>query len=259
MRKLLLPLLVLSLAFSAAFVACGDDDDDDKGEKATATATASPRATERAGGQQGGRAGNIADLKSFEYQMTITGLADLVGALGAAPGAGAPPSGEFKVKGAYKAPDRASFTMTIAGQELSSVVIGKDQWVKIGGTWLGPTPADGDAKDSVLAIAFWDKGFQTEGADIRCPDAKSEKVNGVDAQRCTLDTKDIRKLAEALGEDADFGELKDFKLDVWLAKDGGYPVRFEFTAVDSKTNKPIGLKFELTNINGDVKIEAPRT
>lgn len=253
MRKWLLPLLLVSLAFTALAVACGDDDDDkDKGndEGAKATATAAKASDQKSGG------GKIADLKSFEYEMSIAGLGNLIGAPGGAGPGGV--AGEFSVKGAYKAPDRASSTIKIAGQELSNIVIGKEQWLKVGGSWIGPTPADDTAKDNVLAIAFWDEGFQSDGGNISCPDAKTEKLNGVEVRHCTLDAKDIAKLAAATGETADFGDLNNIKIDAWLAKDGDYPVKFEFTGTDKTTKKPVGVKFELKNINGDVKIDPPK-
>lgn len=254
MRKLLSPLLVLTLALGAALIGCGGGDDGKKSDQAPAAS-----ATEKGGGAATSK---LANLKGFEYDMTISGFGELLGAAGGtSPGtAGPAASGEFKVKGAYQAPDRSSFTLNLGGQELSNVIIGKDQWVKVGGTWLGPTPASGDAKESVLAIAFWDDSFGTKGGILSCANAKNEKVNGVDAQHCGLDTQDVRKLADAFGRDSvDFGDLRDFKLDVWLAKDGGYPVRFEFSGTDSKANKPIGLKFELRNVNGNVRIDAPKS
>lgn len=256
MRKVLFPVLLTMLALAAVFAACGDDDDASSPETAATRQSGESTAAASSGGSDRGLIGN---LRSFEYEMSFSGMADLIGSVGGGTGS-APNAADVKITGAYKSPDRSTFTMNLGGQELTNIIIGAQQWVKIGTTWVGPTPAGESAKDSVLAIALWDEGFKSNAPDFRCPDAKVEKVNGVDARQCSMDEKTIRQLASAFGEDnLDLAEMKDSKFDIWLAKDGDFPVRFRFTATDRQTNKPIAVVMDLKNVNGDVKIDPPKT
>src|SRR5437773_2251887 len=124
-------------ALAAVLAACGDDDNANKTNDAGAaqSAAATTVATKPSGGASataaasnaGSGSGRIADLRSFEYEMSFTGLTELIGAVSGT-GTAPPNAGEVKIKGAYKGPDRASFTMNLGGQELTNVIIGNQQW-----------------------------------------------------------------------------------------------------------------------------------
>ncbi len=238
----LLGMTLLVSVMAMAFVACGDDDDSDDSGGSGGSSAGSPAAS-------GGAVtpANFSKLKSYEFDMTLTGVsADFV------PSAqGAAPPEKVEMSGAFIAPDKMRFTMKLRGEELAVVVIGKDQWVKLGGSWVGPQP--GGQAESVIG----DLGDGIASSNVKCENAKPEKVNGVDALRCSLSQGDIEKIAKSANPGS-ATDVSDTKVNLWIAKDGGYPVKLEFTAKDKKTSKDIGVKFELKNVNGNVKIDAPK-
>lgn len=273
-------MLVAVLALGLVAVACGDDDDDDdnggdapastresdSGDDSDATQEADDEPTKEAGDNAddngGGASGTLRDVESFEYELVFEGdIAGLAQAFG--PGAGGAeglPEGELKMTGAFAAPDRARLTVGIGDETLfGTIVIGDEQWVNFAGSWIGPTPADGPAGDSVLAFDFVE-GFDQEG--LNC-DGDSEKVNGVDAIKCSIDSEDIaalQSLFATLGEDANPSDIpEDFEFEIWIAEDGGFPVRMSFSGTDPETDSKIAVTMNITNIGGDVTIEPPQT
>lgn len=273
LRKLWLSLLAAIMALSLVAIACGDDDDDDDDDNGGGTATATATAPVDDDADDGDdddddddsagvvTGGSLTDVTSFEYELVFEGdLADLASAFAPTGDAADIPEGELRMSGAFKAPDRARFEINIGDEALLGVVvIGAEQWLNIGGQWIGPTPADTPADENVLAFDFAED-FDTEG--LKC-EGDSEDVNGVEAVRCSLSREDLDELADVLaafGEDVDSSEIpEDFEFEVWVAKDGGYPVRVSFGGTDPTTGANLGFTMNISNINGDVEIEPPTT
>ena len=118
------------------------------------------------------------------------------------------------------------------------------------GDWFS-VPGEGFVED------FFDEGFinPEDIAEIpenaRCDDA-TQMVNGMETIHCVFDQSEITDFKEANGE-------------IWIAEDGGYPVKFTLMATDpinAERDTPIesgtiNLRFELIELNTDFEIILP--
>jgi len=93
-----------------------------------------------------------------------------------------------------------------------------------------------------------------------------ESVNGVVSLRYSIgqaDIENLRNLGAILGQEGDTQDLpEEFNIDLWLAEDGGWPVRMTMTAKGAAdTGGDINLDFSLdiTDVNDqDTKVEPPQ-
>lgn len=199
-----------------------------------------------------GQIGPLSQLHSFEYEMTLTGFAQLTSQLTGSSSTNQ--SSEIQASGAYREPDRSRLMLHIGNQEIANVVIGDRQWVKYEGSWRNPIPANDAARRTLLS--FWDQALGS-GLTAVCPQGDTEKVNGVQTRRCELGPDDVKRFLQQFAGDDVPGALKDVTVRVWVAEKGSYPVRFDYSAKDAQTNQPFVVKFELKNVNGDIKIDPP--
>ena len=102
--------------------------------------------------------------------------------------------------------------------------------------------------------------------DLGGLEAGEETTNGVATLHYHLDETDITRLAEFFGEDVE--EMWDFEgapeevtFDLWLARDGHWPVRMEAGASgkdDEGNDVSLSIFMEISDLNDpDIKIEPP--
>lgn len=118
------------------------------------------------------------------------------------------------------------------------------------GEWFS-VPGEGFVED------FFNDGFMDpeDIAEIpenaRCDEA-TQMVNGIETTHCRFDQTEATEFKEANGE-------------IWIAVDGGYPVKFLLEATDPINDDPdapiesgtVNLSFELLELNTDFTIELP--
>ncbi len=140
-------------------------------------------------------------------------------------------------EGDYESPDRHAFVHTVASGDDALrrrlVLIDNRAWVKTGG---GPwrTAAVGDAAVvELLGTAFSParEGFlggeryeEVRDAARRLP-ATEERVNGVPTYHYRVSEAGLEFFETFLVDKALLANAEDFSWDLWLAQDGGWPVR----------------------------------
>lgn len=212
--------------------------------------------------------GSLGDLNSYRYslKMEIRGLESLwaegMEGLGGAEPAAMPETLTLEVTGAFVAPDKAEARMRIGGlaDELTMTVIGDQQWMKMGELAMGPTDFEGDLSDMSLAHAMWG-GFSEEAGALTCTSEKKETVNGVPSRYCGIDKAAFEQLASLFGSTEGMGEIEELSLDLWLAEDGGWPVRLraEVAGTDEAGQEVAAkLEMDITDVNEDIDIKPPR-
>lgn len=200
----------------------------------------------------------FADLESYRFTIEVQGeLDDPEGDLGELSELGSVTIA-FQSEGAFVAPDRLQLSCEgdFLGFDLSEdvIIIGEQSWVRNSQT--GGEFVEGMAQfcGPDLSPAGFTEDFDAD--DLAALEGTVETVNGVEAVRYDLDQSFLEQLAALAGAFGDPGDLDDFedlpedfafRLVLWLARDGGWPVRFEFELSGSEG----GGSFEL-QARGDV-------
>lgn len=287
-----LPLLIVIGLLGLLLMGCAGGDDEPSGQSAAAR---SPVAA------PGGSVADLPcevpdDIKSYRFtmrmKMDIPGLEEALEELGGVEGfEGTIPTGELggeedgfeemgevfvgllgamlggltdiSVEGAFVAPDRIEARMKLGDLELTSITIGDREWTRLGDMdWEESTAEEG-------GMTFTNdlcEGFNYP--EVTALDAREETKNGVDTLHYHLDESDITRLDDYFG--GDLGDMWEFEdapeevsLDVWLAKDGNWPVRMEVEASgeDEEGNEvSLSIFMEVKDLNdSDIKIEPPIT
>lgn len=204
--------------------------------------------TDSASSLDGGAAA-LSNLTSFKFKMTVVGgdLSD--NTLSSLPNA--PTDGVFKVSGTYiLVPDTAA-DITVAGC-LHEISVGGSDYQDPGaqGSFTQsdtPSPLVDQLSPSAVYSAFdFTTGFALVASGSTDP-AGTDHYQAGDA---------------ALVEFASVSGVQDasWTADVWVARDGGYPVRISIVATTSATNKTVVYErsFDLTDVNAATnKVTAP--
>ena len=256
-----LPLLFPCL-FALLLVACGG------GGKANETATATPKAAAASPAastpsDDGGvtpegetPAAPVSDpfgsLESYRYQMELSGD----GATG------------VTIKGAVEAPDGISMDFYLSDSDTpvnSIIMIGTQAWAKnsIAGQWESVDIAEAEGQVSgLLPKDFWGD-FPVDKIVGVSSDEGEETVNDVKAQhyQITDTTGDtLAKLAELFGGADQGGQPEKFSMDLWLAADGGWPVKATIGATFPAGSEitQASISWEVTDANNsDISIQPP--
>ena len=249
---------VVILLAGSLLVACGGGGKEeeaarDKAPEAAATAAATPE--EGAAGVTSGPAEAFAKLESYRVNMRLT----MEGTTAEGPGALA-----LNLEGAFVAPDRSQTHLNarVGDTELEeeSISVGGQTWVKTGDNWVEGEPQ--------LQLSDFSPGSLLEelGPDqLRVLKPSKETINGVDTLRYSIDQADIetlRSLGALLGQDGSLENLpEEFNVDLWLAEDGGWPVRVTMTArgvMDNGNEMSLDFSMDVTDVNDPgIKIEPP--
>jgi len=233
------------------------------------------------GGLGGGAEGEVAascdsisEIQSYRYSINLkldSPAFDQTPAQGAtSSGTPAPPLSAFaealealfsdlKLEGAYRAPDRTQVVMRFKGEELELREVGEQSWIRVGAAWQ---QQDAAQEETILTPDVVCKDIVEEIApSLAKVDPERETVNNVETEHFRLDRADVKRLPELLGAgpETDLPDL--FQVDVWLAREGRFPVRLDIGAQDTdEQGNPIGLSLfmEFRDLNDPgIAIEPP--
>lgn len=209
---------------------------------------------------------SIASLNSYKYSIKMSGtggpLEDITGELSGLGGSNSNLS--FEIAGAYIRPDKAQTSIKFGDLETSTVIVGNQQWSTFGGMTSGPTPATAtDVADANFLADFWtDDDLGSAIKEFKC--GNKENVNGVSATKCTLDKAGFEKQAaetDGFLGNIDVSTLSTANVDVWIA-DAGHPVRMRMDVAGKDADSQdfnFKVEMEVTEVNGNFQIEAPKT
>jgi hypothetical protein len=193
------------------------------------------------------------DIKSFRFEMTMKAnlpttpeaetpeseepLGDFLGALSGL-------MGDMKMEGAVIAPDRSSMVMTVGGHEFGSFVqIGSQQWMKVAGLTDWTEEPASDEGFLFSPMDFCETAEEDLSSELSGLEGEEETVNGIETVHYHLDQADLTFFQEFLGGTEDLPS--EFNMDVWLAKDGEWPVRMSFEA-SGEDDEGQSLSFEVS-------------
>lgn len=272
-------LLSLLLALTLVAAACSDDDDEGVAAGAEAGGQTSTAAAQASTQTPPPTLAPPAALKSFRYDFTM----ELSGAA-ASEGSGLP-SGlsidlelEIEMSGAVISPDREQSKLTadlgFLKLDMETIRIGDRVWTRqSGGEWQEQTASLGDlgfdfsvSPLDLLGADETGSGFETLRSVLGGLDGENERVNGIDAVRYDLTSEQFTQafpsggLPGGLSQGAPEGTLEDMKVQLWIARDSGVPVRIviEATTGEGPDEGTMRLELNLTDINSsEIEIEPP--
>ncbi len=270
-------LLSALLALAVVAAACGDDDDEGVAADAEAGVPASTAAAQAPAQAPPPTLAAPAALKSFRYDMTM----ELSGS--AASGGSGLPSGvsldlKIAMSGTVIPPDREQSKLTadfgFLKLDMETIRIGDRVWTRqSGGEWQEEAAGLGelglDFSISPVDLLGADEtggGFETLRFVLGGLGGVNERVNGVDAVRYDLTSEQFTQafpsggLPSGLSEGAPEGTLEDMKVQLWIARDSGIPVRMviEATAGEGADGGTMRLDLNLSDLNSsEIEIEPP--
>jgi len=248
---------VAILLAGGLLVACGGGSKEEEAarDKAPEAATAAATPEEGAAEVTSGPTEAFAKLESYRMNMRLM----MEGTTAEEPGALA-----LDLEGAFIAPDRSQTHVNarVGDIELEeeSISVGGQTWVKTGDNWVEGEPQ--------LQLGDFSPGSLLEELgpdDLRLLKPSKETINGVDSLRYNIDQADVetlRSLGALLGQDGSLENLpEEFNVDLWLAEDGGWPVRVTMAArgvMDSGNEMSLDFSMDVTDVNDPgIEIEPP--
>jgi hypothetical protein len=212
--------------------------------------------------------GSFNDIDSYRYSISVKMNLPGLQAAGPTPGPALSPYAtqlaallsDFQIEGAYVAPDRRQAVLSFLGDQLEVREVGQRRWERFGETWrsLGMgTPAVHDLSPEVVCsdlLAGLAPGLAQSTSD-------EEEVNGVLTQRYTMDETKVDQLSTLLGLEVGAELPAQFRVDVWLASDGGWPARLDIRSQTADAQLGAGavqLVMELRDVNNPgILIDTP--
>ncbi len=232
--------LVGGLLLAVLIAACADDGTKDAVPTPDATATA-PLSTPTA------QNGSALPLERYRYVVTLTlreqndKASEVV----------------ITTRGRFQSPDRHALTYTVQLDEgatsRSAVLIGDDAWFRQGEESWRKISKDDPKLAELMGSAFspnrpdflgGPQFRQIQDSVLRLPSTE-EAVNGVPANHYRVGEAGREFFEAFLTYDAILRNVDDMSWDLWLAKDGGWPVRLLATTTvvrDIKVLQELGLK-----------------
>jgi hypothetical protein len=222
-------------ALAVALAACGDSDD--SGVSASCEA--------------------FDEFASYRYSISVK-----MQLPGLQPGAPAPALGtyadslaallsDFKIDGAYVAPDRRQALLDFQGAQVELREVAGHRWERLGESWA-PLADGAPAIDDLSPQLVCTDLVKALAPSMSSTGGEETEVNGITAHHYASDQANVASLRELLGV-ADGTELPEqFAVEAWFASDGDWPVRLSMKshATDS-TGSPAAVEFlmELRNVN----------
>jgi hypothetical protein len=211
----------------------------------------------------------MGDLDSFRYaiavRLDLPGLHSLSGAT-PAPAFGAFATtlaallSDFRIEGAYVAPDRRQATLAFQGDEVELREIGEKRWERLGESWGELEPGAPDIQDLTPQVVC-EELVRRLGPSLDGDKAEAVDLNGAPARRYTLSETDLRELGNLLGLAAGADLPDSFQVQVWFSAEDEWPLKLD---VRSQTTDPKGqtgsveFSMELRDINNaSITIEPP--
>ena len=274
----ILTLAMATILVIVSLAACGGDGDEEGAPAAAETPTTAAEEgspveaeTPAAAATPAGAAlapGSLTGLNSYRYtmKMELEGLESLLTEqMAAIPGqdpTAMAESLELEIEGAFVAPDKAESRMRISGvdDELALTVIGNQQWVELGDMAIGPMEATGDVSELDFALMMWEE-FSEGAGGLTCASEKKETVNDVPTNYCGIDKATYEQLSALFGgTEEEMGDIDEMSLEMWLAEDGGWPVRLRVNVAgtdESGQEFKAKLEMDVTDANEDIEIKPP--
>ncbi|MFQ6019201.1 MAG: hypothetical protein ACE5KW_00415 [Dehalococcoidia bacterium] len=166
---------------------------------------------------------------------------------------------DMQIEGAFVAPDRSQTVLRFQGEKLEVRTIGDKRWVRLDNVWQKQTAPSDDTMLSPQTVCSEILPGLTQ--HLARASATPETLNGVATCHYSIDGADLVYIERLFGEGADSELPEHFSGDVWLAEQGGWPVKLQVIARGNADNgKPVGLKLsmEFRSINSpDIEITPP--
>lgn len=223
-RRLQAAALIGGLLLAIIAVACGGDDDADLARDGATSVPPGAVAESNVGG--------VAALDRFHYVATLTIQEQFGG-------------GRLTIttEGDFQHPDRHDFVYLTDrdGNQLKRavVIIGDDAWLRDtgAGEWQAYSASDPAVAD-ILEVAFSTARARFLSGDelarvrdsVRTLPSTVETVNGVEADHYTVGEAGREYFESFLAGDGAPDNVVDYTWDLWLATDGGWPVRLQASA-----------------------------
>jgi hypothetical protein len=212
---------------------------------------------------------SIAEIQSYRYTINLK-LDSPAFEAAASTATPAPPVSAFadalealfsdlKLDGAFLAPDRTQAVLRFKGGELELREVGGRSWMRVQGVWQELTASD---EDTILTPEVVCRDIVDEIAPT-LDDVEPERatVSNIETDLYQLDKADITRLPELLGAGTELDVPEKFQVDLWLAREGRFPVRLNIGAEDTdEQGHPIGLSLfmEFRDLNDPgISIEPP--
>ena len=186
------------------------------------------------------------ELQSYRYQATVSFGGTLDGEFN---------EGEYDVEGAISGGERSRVTWVdqLADERFEVIQIEDQAWVFRDGSWQ--SVPESEAEDLMGVVVYYMPTYSWEAVvdDFLEEEATYVGTATVNGLRTHHYSSDLFLTEE--------GESLDSEGDVWIAVDGGYPVKYEFDAEirdASGGRATIRMSIEISDANDSISIEAPR-
>jgi hypothetical protein len=262
-----------AVAFLTLLSACGGGTN--TGTRVAVTPTPHPEATATPPTDLARSCDSIQDVASFRYTIRLKlDLPGLPTPPGAVDGGLVEPTADpfdalagillglfsdLQVEGAFVAPDRTRAVLHVGGQEVEVRTIDGRSWVRLGDVWqeeTAPTEIAFLSPQTLCGEIVPDLGEALAGAPW-----SPETLDGVATRHYHLDEADSPQLGGLLGTENDTDLPAESQVNIWLAQEGGWPVRFQIEASgrdDQGRPVDVELFFGLRDINSpDIEVAPP--
>jgi hypothetical protein len=250
-RGLLILTAVIAIAFSACSGGSATPSPAPTAAPSSGASTPQPTAASTStdtGAGLGGAAAAMANMSSFMFTMTVAGdnLSDTLATL---PGAANSGNGPFSLKGTFVLKPAKAADVTVTGALHIISVDGSDyQDPGITGSFTR-TDATG-LVDQLSPIAVYAE-FNPNASGFT--DIGMETKDGVDTDHYQAGKSALAELASIAGVDN-----ATWTADVWIARNGGYPVSVWVVAKAADNSIPYEIVFDLTKVDDPGnKVTAP--
>ncbi len=228
-----IPPVILVAAFS---VSCGGGDDGP--------------AADRAGTSPSVSCDPFLEMSSYRYsvkvklqesapstaassQATPAPLSALTQALGAL-------FSDFTLDGAYVAPDRSQAILRFQAEELEFRTIGDKSWVRMGAAWQDEKPSD---TGLLTPTVICQQVVSEIAPSLNAGASDRQTANGIDTDHYRLDQTGLQRLPPVLGARLP----QQYALDLWLARDGNWPVQLQIDSSDvDERGQPVGFRLSMS-------------
>lgn len=155
---------------------------------------------------------------------------------------------DFTIDGAYIAPDHTTAILRFQDDEVELRAIANESWERLGNTWrtredpaenISLLTPDVVCNDTVRGLALSFAGVKPA----------NDTVQGIETRRYHLDKADI-----VLPAGARSTVPETYQVDLWLAKEGRWPVQLEISA--AATAERFSMQFQDINDPG-IRIDEP--
>jgi hypothetical protein len=178
---------------------------------------------------------NLAGLTSYQFTESIAGSSS---GSSASPG----DSGSFLISGTVV--NKPTQAIKVNDLGVWFIDIGAQEWTSFdGNTWTGPTAADTTTVTDLLPSVDYGTWFDANANNFTV--AGTETKNGVECIHYKGNSSLGSVYSGVVGVNA------TFQADLWVSKDGNYPVSgvYGYTASAGGQSGSFGFSFDITHIN----------